>query len=114
MGYRQAVQSAIRAHDNRAFVLESSTPSDELYVGSQLSLLIGRATVTRMTTILPAEALTEDAYFYDSYPGEVPNQRSLNAHNAFRSREANIGAVTALVLLGMWRRRKRPARKSSD
>jgi hypothetical protein len=111
MGYRQAVQSAIRAHDNRAFVLESSTPSAEIFglAGTTIGSLLGGTTVTRMTTILPAEALTEDAHFYDPYPGEVPNERNLNAHNALRSREANFGALTALVLLGMWRRRNRPA-----
>jgi hypothetical protein len=112
-GYRAAVQSAVRMHDNRAFVLESRTPSNELALGgTRLQSFFFGEYVTRMSTILPADALTEDAHFYDPFPGDVPNSRGLANHDALGSREANMGLLS-LLLLGIWRRRKgRPSKMS--
>ncbi len=103
-GYRAALESAVRARSHRAFVLESRTSGANLSLSGQVRALMG-GTVTRMSTIVPATALTEDAHFYAPYEGEVPNERFAAAPRDIGAREASVGSLGGLVLLGMLRRR---------
>lgn len=101
-GYEAALRNAVEMHGNRAFVLESRMPASALY-GRLGSIITSTSIVTRMTTILPAEALTEDAHFYDVYPGEVPSSIYLDAAADAGAQAASFGLFGVLVL--GWRRR---------
>jgi hypothetical protein len=116
-GYRAAVEAAVAGHAHQAFVLESRTPRDELPAldGTRLgSLIWPRTAVTRMTTVLPAEALTEDAHFYDSYDGDVPRERTLVVREVFGAREASLGSLALLALAGLRRRRSERDARGRD
>jgi hypothetical protein len=108
--YPQAVQNAVRAHGNQAFVLESRTPREQLwgFDGTRIGGLIDRnATLTRMSTIVPAEALTEDAHFHTVYDSDVPSDRYVSAEKSLGSREASLGSLAVLLVAGAWRRKRR-------
>lgn len=108
--YAQAVQNAVRAHGNRAFVLESRTPIEALQgiIGTRIASFIdGGATLTRMSTIVPADALSEDAHFHTLYEGAVPSDWYVSNPKVLGSREASMGAVAVLLLAGALRRRRR-------
>jgi hypothetical protein len=108
--YSQAVQKAVNAHSNQAFVLESRTPADQLLSlqSTRIRSLIGSdTTLTRMSTIVPAEALTEDAHFQTKYDGTVPSDRYVMSSKVLGSREASMGALATLLLAGASRRRRR-------
>ncbi len=107
-GYATAVRQAVHAHGERAFVLESRTERADLPEASRLVAMINPgATLTRMSTIVPAQALTDDAHFDTPYPDFVPNERYASATPVVRSRDAGIGALAALLLVGGFRRRQR-------
>lgn len=108
LSYADAVRGEVASRDNQAFVVESRTTRAELStrVGSRLMNLIGPGELIRLSTIVPSEALTEDAHFYTPYEGEVDNTLYARSSRAPASREAGTGALTALLLLGAWRRRE--------
>jgi hypothetical protein len=105
-GYAAAVQGAVRAHSHQAFVLESRISGSDLVLSGQVRSLVQGLTITRMSTVVPSSALTEDAHFYAPYEGAVPSERYAAVHRAVGSREASLGWLGALVLLGALRRRK--------
>lgn len=112
-GYPAAVEDVVRTHDHQAFVLESRFSGADLALSGTVRSMV-RGTLTRMSTILPASALTEDAHFYVPYEGDVPNERYAALPRKVGSREASVGWLGALVLLGALRRRnteraRRPA-----
>jgi hypothetical protein len=111
-GYAAALQDVVRAHGHQAFVLESRTSSADLALSGKVRSVV-RGTVTRMSTIVPASALTEDAHFYAAYEGEIPNERFAAVHRYVGSREASIGSLGGLVLLGALRRRNTRANQRS-
>jgi hypothetical protein len=104
-GYTQAVRSAVQANENRAFVIESRTPISELSFSAVTRFFAG-STVTRLSTVLPASALTADAEFDTPFEGNVPNVIFVQSsvENAYRT--AGAASVPALLLLGLWRRRR--------
>lgn len=117
--YGAAVDHAVAAHSEQAFVIEntqtrSSLESPRYASGVQRSLSgspflqwIGdTATLTRMTTRIPAESLTEDVAFIVPYDGPHPYSRSLSAAPT-RPRPAHAGVLLALVLAGALRRSAR-------
>jgi hypothetical protein len=107
--YARAVRTAVEARGDKAFVLEARITKDELpYDGGLIGRLVfANHTVTRMSTILPLESLTEDAHFTTPYEGDVPNERHVNNTRRLPSREAGVGLIAALVIAGALRRRFR-------
>jgi hypothetical protein len=104
-GYAQAVRGAVQANGNRAFVLESRTPVSEL-PSSPLTRLFAGSTVTRLSTVLPASALTADAEFDTPFQGNVPNVVYVQSSVETPYRTASVASFPALLLLGLWRRRR--------
>lgn len=104
-GYAQAVRSAVQANGNRAFVVESSTPAGELASSSLTGLFTG-STVTRLSAVLPADALTDDVELDTPFEGYVPNVLFLESSGASGYRAAGMASFPALLLLGLWRRRR--------
>jgi hypothetical protein len=104
-GYAQAVRSAVQANGNRAFVLESRTPVSEL-PSSPLTRLFAGSTVTRLSTVLPASALTADAEFDTPFEGNVPDVVYVQSAVETPYRAASVASFPALLLLGLWRRRR--------
>jgi len=111
--YSGAVQSAVKAHGAQAFVLESATYFTALEArapGISTHSVLRRifdndSTITRMSTVLAADDLTQDASFFGpTQPFEseryVQNDRS-------SSRHASLGLVAGLVAAGLFRRRRR-------
>lgn len=105
--YRGALAKSVAAHDSRAFVIESAKTKQVLTsLTSRISrLLAADATVTRLSTIVEAEALADDAMFTATYARSVPGERyvSLTVSRAY----AGFGTALAIVLLGGLRRRSR-------
>jgi hypothetical protein len=105
--YRSAVESAVRAHGYRAFVLESRT--ERLDAGTLSGWFTGNQYyLTRLTTVLPVDQLTEDAHFYATFDDDVPGERRINSVG----REASLGFLSLLLILGGWRRRRPPATRA--
>jgi hypothetical protein len=104
-GYAQAVRSAVQASGNRAFVIESSTPVSELPSLSAARFFAG-STVTRLSTVLPASALTADAEFDTPFERDVPSERFVQSSVESGYRTAGAASFPALLLLGLWRRRR--------
>ncbi len=80
--YATAVAEASNRDGELAFVIEGAYRVEELSgrVGPSLEAMIGAGNqrrLTRLTTVLPAEALTEDAHFTETYDFEPPRNRSL-------------------------------------
>lgn len=107
--YAAAVQSAVGAHGNQAFVLESRTPAQLLgMAGTRIASLIDSdTTITRMSTIVPAAALTKDAHFETPFKGTVPSDRFVSNSKVLGLREASMGLLATLLLAGGWRRKRR-------
>jgi hypothetical protein len=104
-GYAEAVRSAVEAHGNRAFVIESRTPVSELSSLSVTRLFKG-STVTRLSTVLPGSALTADAELDAPFEGDVPDLLFVQSSIKSGYRIASVGSLPALLLLGFWRRRR--------
>ncbi len=104
-GYAQAVRSAVQAKNNRAFVIESSTPVFDLPTVALRRLFTG-STVTRLSTVLPADALTADAEFDTPFEGDVPREYFVRSSVVSGYRVAGMASFPTLLLLGLWRRRR--------
>jgi hypothetical protein len=110
--YRQAVQDAVHARRDHAFVIESRSPRERLRQldGTPLGRLIdANSTITRMSTIVPASALTEDALFHTPYENPVPNERYVRGPRPLGPHQLSIGSL-ATLLLARARRRARARR----
>jgi hypothetical protein len=106
--YRTAVAEAVADQGSRAFVLESANSSASLsprLTQRMAKLLAPGSTVTRLSTVVAADALTDDATFTTPYLGPVPGERyvSVNVSRAY----AGFGTATGIALLGALRRRPR-------
>jgi hypothetical protein len=106
--YRTAVAEAVADRGSRAFVLESATSSAALapqLTPRMANLLAPGSTVTRLSTVVAADALTDDATFTTPYVHSVPGERyvSVNVSRAY----AGFGTAIGIALLGALRRRPR-------
>jgi hypothetical protein len=54
------------------------------------------------------DQLTEDAHFYATFDDDVPGERRINSVG----REASLGFLSLLLILGGWRRRRPPATRA--
>jgi hypothetical protein len=104
-GYAQAVRSAVQTNGNRAFVIESRTSVSGLSPSAVTRLFAG-STVTRLSTVLPASALTADAEFDTAFKGNIPNVLFVQSSVESGYRTASAASFPALLLLGLWRRRR--------
>jgi hypothetical protein len=105
--YARAVQDAVERHDNKAFVIESSTPTNDLpLTGTRLRTLLHAPTVTRLSTVVPATELTEDVDFHTPFEGDVVRERFVQSAIAEGYRRVSMGSLAALLLAGLLRRRR--------
>lgn len=106
--YAGAVEAAVREHDNKAFVVESSTPKSELFLsGTRLESLFRASTITRLSTVVSADALTEDVRFHDPFVHGVPRERYVSSASAVAYRAVGMGSLAAVLAAGLLRRRTR-------
>ena len=110
--YAFAVQSAIARHDNKAFVIESRTLVESLPIGA-LQRFFHAPVVTRLSTVVPADALTEDVIFDTPFEGDVPRERHVLSSSAVGYRAVGMGSLAAVLLAGLLRRR-RPKRRAAS
>jgi hypothetical protein len=106
--YFDAVKAAVHAHGSQAFVLESATPVTQ-GMAMPLAFLDAGAVITRMSTVVAADELTEDALLDVDFHGNVPASRTV-MRGLPLLRYASTGWPPAVVLLRLLRRRR--ARKS--
>jgi uncharacterized protein DUF2330 len=110
--YADAVSAAVAAHDNQAFVLEGESDKTTLTgrgVGAGLlGLVDDGATITRMSTIVPAAALTTDATFGAYTGGFIPGTVYAERHRR-GIRYLAAGLLPAFATLVVRRRRARRA-----
>jgi hypothetical protein len=106
-GYASAVTAAVAAHDGHAFVMEGSWMASGIAadIGGRIgSLIAADSHVTRLSTVLPASALTGDVAFNEPH-GDVHRVRTVEA----QSSRAPF-ALCALAVFFMRRRRLRARR----
>jgi hypothetical protein len=107
-GYSLAVGNAIAARGGRAFVVDGAYPASSLAgrIGPGVEgLLAPDAQVTRLTTILPASALTEDAALDGTFTGTPPTVRYVRATGG------GAGSALAAAAVLLLRRRRLRARR---
>ncbi|MES1175191.1 MAG: DUF2330 domain-containing protein [Myxococcales bacterium] len=111
--YSGAVQTAVKAHGAQAFVLENTTSLGALEarppaisIHSVLRRIFDNgSTITRMSTVLAADDLTQDASFFGP---RQPFQSERYVQNDRSSlRHASVGLVVGLAAAGLFRRRRR-------
>ena len=107
--YRTAVANAVFTRDSRAFVLESAHAASALT--PQLSakfqaLPAPSAVITRLSTVINADALDEDAIFATPYTDAVRDERYVSLPRVSPV-YAGFGVAVVLVLGGALRRRQR-------
>lgn len=111
-GYRSAVQVLVAAHDSKAFVLESVTPVASVVARApSLSTLFDEGVVvTRATTVLVKEKISDDVVFATTIEKEVPSTRYalLNLTGPRVGSYAPLGLGVLAVAL---RRRRRSLRR---
>jgi hypothetical protein len=108
--YADAVAAAVAAHGSQAFVLEGQTDKTTLAgkrVGpSLLGLVDDGSTITRMSTIVAAGALGDDAMFGPYTGGFIPNSVYVQSETP-AVRYAWAGLLPILALGTVLRRRAR-------
>jgi hypothetical protein len=107
--YGSAVENAVHGAGDRAFVIESVTPSSAVLAEGIYDLLPSGWFVTRLTTIVNAEP-TEDVRFDTAFDGDAPSQRTVLA-----SPPARNGSYAAMAFagLGLFRRRRGQTRRDA-
>jgi hypothetical protein len=101
--YSEAVKAAVKAEGSKAFVLESES-SPNLASNGLMQHIEPAATILRLSTIVDAEDLSEDAAFYAPYDAPVEAERTvMRAPPPLHY--ANAGWVS-LVLAGRALRRR--------
>jgi hypothetical protein len=111
--YKSAVETAVAAHDSKAFVLESAVARDDVVrFAPSISLYMDDNTiVTRATTVIARENLSDDAIFTTPFADPIPNSRQASLP-FFRTRNASIGSFGILLVAHILRRRGRRRRYS--
>lgn len=110
-GYGAAVEAAVSDRAGRAFVLESDHVATEVIpTGSLLSSLVDSGQrLTRLSTILAVETMTEDVRLDATFTSEVPSLRVLGQETSGAPPALPVSGTLALVVAA-FRRRKRAAR----
>ena len=106
--YSLAVETAVAARDSKAFVLESATPSSTIAssIPSLSRFIDGNATITRATTVVSRERISDDVVFGTPFAGAVPSQRRVSLE-AEHVRYAGMGSLPLLLMASALRRRSR-------
>lgn len=104
--YKGAVQSAVSARGSKAFVLESATAASGVVPTELARLFDPGAVLTRATTVVSREQLTEDVVFATPFKGEVPNSR-FASQSVLGPRSGTVGSLGLVVVAGALRRRRR-------
>jgi MYXO-CTERM domain-containing protein len=117
--YGLAVERAVGAHPEGAFVMETvfgKAALEQRYFGPNFNGRLGaspflpwiadNAALTRLTTRLPATALTQDVAFTVPYRGRITNSLQISPAPA-APRPAHAGALFAVVLAAALRRQRR-------
>ena len=103
--YADAVQKAVKAHGSKAFVLEWGPQRPRLF--SPLSNLVDpSASLVRMSTVLAADDLTEDATFFTPGSEPVEHTRTILLY-AGVPMPASVGVLGFVALAWGLRRRAR-------
>ena len=112
--YSGAVQSAVKANGAQAFVLENTTAYYSMLeartpIFSEDSALRtifdDGSTITRMSTVLAADDLTQDASFFGPPAFVEPQRYVLNERSSLK--RPSVGLVIGLAGAGLFRRRRR-------
>ena len=113
--YALALESAVAAHDSKAFVLEGSRPFGGLAssMPKLAALVDSDAVLTRATTILPRDRIEDDAVFATQFKGDVPSYRVVSL-GAAHARYAGMGSLALLLVAGGLRRRSRGRVSSAE
>jgi hypothetical protein len=107
--YSDALAAAVAAHGNQAFVLESQLNKSNLVNGQVGQSLVGLmddgATIVRMSTIVPSDSLSGDAFFGPYTGGPISNAVYVQ-NEAPALVYASAGLFPFLMLAAAARRRR--------
>ncbi|HET9959987.1 MAG TPA: hypothetical protein VFQ61_36090 [Polyangiaceae bacterium] len=112
-GYSAAVKDAVSNNKHRAFIVESATSRAQLQrsvPADVLELIDSNATVTRLSTVLPAEALTYDVTLNVPLTSGVPNRRVLSWASQRQLRGVGLAMLLGVALV-VRRGRRRAAER---
>lgn len=105
--YGDAVQKAVKAHGSKAFVLEWGPQQGSAKYALPPTVIDASASLVRMTTVLAADDLTEDATFFT--PGSEPIEHTRTIHvRSGVALPASMGVIGFVALAWGLRRRGRP------
>ncbi|HET7541361.1 MAG TPA: DUF2330 domain-containing protein [Polyangiaceae bacterium] len=106
--YPLAVQRAVAAQGSKAFVLENSAQGDNIAtaVPGLARFIDGGAIITRATTVVAREQISDDVVFATPFQGNVPSQRHVSLSGS-SVRYAGMGLLP-LVFIARALRRRRP------
>ncbi len=105
--YGDAVQKAVKAHGSKAFVLEWGPRQGSAQYALSPTVIDASASLVRMSTVLAADDLTEDATFFT--PGTEPIEHTRTIHvRSGVALPASMGVIGFVALAWGLRRRGRP------
>jgi hypothetical protein len=112
--YTGAVAKAVKSRDSRAFLVETAKPVGRVFgsalIPPQSPLLAAfddDAMITRLSSVIDAEALTVDATFDKPFGRGVSGVRTVQHRVTTTTKYASTGGLVLLLLGGMLRRRRR-------
>jgi hypothetical protein len=99
-GYAAALAAAVAARNHEAFIIEGVFPGNSWtgLLPAVTALIDPAASVTRLSTILPAAALTTDVALDQRFMGQAPTSRYVEAERPVHSR-LPPGGVAGLTFL---------------
>jgi MYXO-CTERM domain-containing protein len=112
--YTGAVAKAVKSRGSRAFLVETAKPVGQI-LGSALipaqsplhAAFDDDVRITRLSSVIDAEALTEDATFDEPLRSFVSGVRTVEHRVATTTKYASTGGLVVLLLGGLLRRRRR-------
>ncbi|MET0593079.1 MAG: DUF2330 domain-containing protein [Polyangiaceae bacterium] len=106
--YTGAVGAAVAAHQSKAFVLESTTYRSSLFdvAPSLVEFMDPNSVITRATTVVDREHLSDDVLFATPFKEEIPRWRTVSIA-PHRGRNASVGTLGVLLVAHALRRRSR-------
>jgi hypothetical protein len=104
--YQGAVKKAVKAHGAQAFVLEAGLMNPTAFDTWPASVIDENSSLVRMTTVVAADDLTEDATFFAAATAPIEHSRTIQVVNGVVT-PASVGVLGFIALARAVRRRGR-------
>jgi len=116
-GYAAAVTAAVAAHGNHAFVVEGIFHDSDFKfekIPSLLRFIPAGASLTRLSTLVPADALDTDVVFDQPFAASAPRELRVQRTDARARRPALAFGLAFIALAAVVRRRARATSRAAS